>query len=87
MIVSIRRALVTGATLLALAAAPTAAANVADETALAERYAPVVRLVEQAQECDYGESYEPIHFDTRVQEELAPEHEPGELPAEIQLSV
>ena len=27
-----------------------------------------------------------VYFDTRVRDELAPEHEPGELPAEIQLS-
>ena len=42
---------------------PCAAADLADETALAERYAPVVRLVEQAQDCGYGESYEPIDVD------------------------
>ncbi|MBM2823566.1 MAG: hypothetical protein HW413_2312, partial [Thermoleophilia bacterium] len=28
-----------------------------------------------------------VYFDTRVRDELAPEHEPGELPAEIELSV
>jgi hypothetical protein len=33
--------------LTALVVAPTAAADLADETALAEKYAPVVRLVEQ----------------------------------------
>ena len=87
MIVSIRRVLLIAITAFALGATPTAAANVADETAFAERCAPVVRLVEQAQECGYGESYKSIYFDTRVQEEFAPEHEPGELPAEIQLSV
>ena len=43
--------------------APTASADLADETALAERYAPVVRLVEQAQECGYGESYSPLDVD------------------------
>jgi hypothetical protein len=48
---------------LSLAAAPCAAADLADETALAERYAPVVRLVAQAQDCGYGESYEPIDVD------------------------
>jgi hypothetical protein len=41
----------------------TAAADLADETALAERYAPVVRLVQQAQECGYGESYSPLDVD------------------------
>jgi hypothetical protein len=45
---------------VALAAAPVAAADVADEAALAERYAPVVRLVEQEEECGYGEPYTPL---------------------------
>ena len=48
---------------LSLVAAPCAAADLADETALAERYAPEVRLVAQAQDCGYGESYEPIDVD------------------------
>ena len=39
------------------AAAP---ASLADEQALAERYAPVVRLVEQKEECGPGEPYEPM---------------------------
>jgi hypothetical protein len=56
--------------LAALCLPATAGADLADETALAERYAPVVRLVEQAQECGYGESYSPL--DT--------------LPAEIRVS-
>ena len=45
--------------LAALLAAPAARADQADETALAERYAPVVRLVEQTDECGPGEPYEP----------------------------
>jgi hypothetical protein len=45
------------AVLTASAAAP---ASVADERALAERYAPVVRLVEQKEECGPGEPYEPM---------------------------
>ena len=45
---------------LALALAPTAAADLADETALAEKFAPVVRLVEQEEECGPGEPYEPM---------------------------
>ncbi len=53
---------------LALVAAPSAAADLADETALAQRYAPVVRLVEQAQDCGYGESYEPIDVDALFDE-------------------
>jgi hypothetical protein len=41
----------------------TASADLADETALAERYAPVVRLVEQAEPCGAGEPYEPMDVD------------------------
>ena len=50
-------------TALALVAAPGAAAALADEEALAERYAPVVRLVEQEEECGPGEPYEPVDVD------------------------
>ena len=48
---------------LALALAPTASADLADETALAEKYAPEVRLVEQLEECGPGEPYEPMDVD------------------------
>jgi hypothetical protein len=41
----------------------TAAANLADEQALAERHAPVVRIVEQLEECGPGEPYRPIDVD------------------------
>jgi hypothetical protein len=47
----------------ALALAPLSRADVADETALAARYAPIVRLVEQEEECGYGEPYVPIDVD------------------------
>jgi hypothetical protein len=47
----------------ALVAAPGVSAALADERELAERYAPVVRLVEQEEECGYGEPYEPIDVD------------------------
>jgi hypothetical protein len=47
----------------ALAAAPPAAADLQDEIELAERYAPVVRLVEQVEECGHGEPYEPLNVD------------------------
>jgi hypothetical protein len=40
-----------------------ASAALVDETELAERYVPVVRLVAQAQDCGYGEPYEPIEVD------------------------
>ena len=47
----------------ALVAAPGASATLADERELAERYAPVVRLVEQEEECGHGEPYEPVNVD------------------------
>ena len=47
----------------ALVAAPGASATLADERELAERYAPVVRLVEQKEECGHGEPYEPVDVD------------------------
>ena len=46
--------------LAALGVCAGASASVADERALAERYAPVVRLVEQKEECGPGEPYEPM---------------------------
>ncbi len=49
--------------LLALAAPAVAAADLDDERALAERYAPVVRLVEQAEECGPGEPFDPLDVD------------------------
>jgi hypothetical protein len=49
---------------LALAAAlawcQPATADLADETALAEKFAPVVRLVQQDEECGSGEPYDPL---------------------------
>ena len=39
---------------------PAAAADLADEQALAQKYAPVVRLVEQQEPCGPGEPYEPM---------------------------
>ena len=58
-----RSALLVLLAAVALTSVPTAAADLADERALAERFAPVVRLVEQAEECGYGEPYEPIDVD------------------------
>ena len=49
--------------------ASVASADLADETALAERYAPVVRLVEQLEECGPGEPYEPSDVDAYLDEE------------------
>jgi hypothetical protein len=51
-----------------LAVAPPAAADLADEQALANRHAPVVRLVEQAEECGFGEPYEPLDVDALFDE-------------------
>jgi hypothetical protein len=48
---------------VALVLCPVATAALADETALAERYAPVVRLVEQLEECGPGEPWEPTDVD------------------------
>ena len=45
---------------LALTLPAIASADVRDEQALAERYAPVVMLVEQPEECGPGEPYEPM---------------------------
>jgi hypothetical protein len=47
----------------ALVLPPAAGADLADDTALAERYAPVVRLVEQVEECGPGEPYQPTDVD------------------------
>jgi hypothetical protein len=52
---------------LALAFAGVAQAQAEEE--LAERYAPVVRLVEQLEECGPGEPYEPIDIDAVLDEE------------------
>jgi hypothetical protein len=48
---------------LALVACPAALADLRDETALAEKHAPVVRLVEQPEECGPGEPYRPLDVD------------------------
>ena len=58
-------ALVAG---VALALPALAAASLSDEQALAKRFAPVVRLVAQAQECGPGEPYEPIDVDALLDE-------------------
>ena len=58
--------LVLGAAALCLA--PRASADLADERALAERHAPVVRLVAQEEECGPGEPYEPMDVDVLFDE-------------------
>jgi Membrane domain of glycerophosphoryl diester phosphodiesterase len=58
------RVLASGlAALAALAVVPAASADLADERALAARFSPVVRLVEQTEECGPGEPYRPIDVD------------------------
>src|SRR5215831_8480305 len=56
-----RRLLTLALTLAAaLVVAATAGGGIADETALAQKYAPVVRLVDQPVECGPGEPYRPM---------------------------
>ena len=61
-------ALFVVAVALALAAPAVARADLADERALAERFAPVVRLVEQEEECGPGEPWEPTDVDVLFDE-------------------
>jgi hypothetical protein len=58
-----RSTLVPLLAVLALVAPQRAAADLADERALAERFAPVVRIVEQVEECGPGEPFEPLDVD------------------------
>ena len=58
-----RRIAGVAAALVALALTPVASADIADERALADQYAPIVRLVDQPEECGPGEPYEPIDVD------------------------
>jgi hypothetical protein len=55
-----RSTLVALFAVVALVGPPSAPADPADERALAERFAPVVRLVEQEEECGPGEPYDPL---------------------------
>jgi hypothetical protein len=54
------RALLAG---ILLVPAPAAGDDLADETALAGRFAPIVRLVKQEEECGPGEPYRPMDVD------------------------
>ena len=56
----VRSALFALLAVVALVVAPQAAADLADEQELANRHAPVIRIVEQPEECGPGEPYEPI---------------------------
>jgi hypothetical protein len=52
--------MVVAAAALALVFAAPATATLAQEQALAARYAPVVQLVKQTEECGHGEPYDPM---------------------------
>jgi hypothetical protein len=54
---------------IALVAVPAAFADLGDERALADRFAPVVRLVEQDEECGPGEPYDPLDVDLLLDKE------------------
>jgi hypothetical protein len=60
---AVRLVFLASVILLALVASPAAGADLADERALAEKYAPVVRLVEQQDVCGYGEPFIPTDVD------------------------
>jgi hypothetical protein len=68
MLRSLRPPILVLLAVLSLVAAPQAAADLADETALAKRHAPVVRIVEQAEECGPGEPYDPLDLDVLFDE-------------------
>jgi hypothetical protein len=53
----------------ALVVAPAAAASYEDEQTLAERFAPVVRLVEQEEACGPGEPYDPLDVEVLLASE------------------
>jgi hypothetical protein len=65
---NVRVAVVAAAAVVALSGAAGAAASLGDEIELAERHAPVVRLVEQLEECGPGEPYEPMDVDALFDE-------------------
>ncbi len=66
---------VLAAACLSLAFAAVAHAQAEEE--LAERYAPVVRLVEQEEECGPGEPYQPIDIDAILDEDTVSLRGPG----------
>jgi hypothetical protein len=63
-----RSVLVAAIALSAFVAAPSAAADLADERALAERHAPIVRIVEQTDECGHGEPFIPTDINLILDE-------------------
>ena len=69
MVGAVRLGSVTAVVLVALVAPPVAAADLADESALAGKYAPIVRIVEQGDVCSYGEPFIPTDIDLLLDEE------------------
>ena len=69
-----------------LALAPPAGAATADERALAERFAPVVRLVEQPEECGPGEPYEPLDVDVLFDEDTVALRGPWNPPDLVEIA-
>jgi hypothetical protein len=63
-----RPGLLAAALVAALVAAPVASADLPDERALAAKYAPIVRLVEQQDVCGYGEPFIPTNIDLLLDE-------------------
>jgi hypothetical protein len=63
-----RLALLAAGMFVILVAVPVARADLADEKALAQKYAPVVRLVEQLDVCGYGEPFIPTDIDLLLEE-------------------
>ena len=63
-----RLSLVAVLGLVGLVLSPVAGANLADERALAEKYAPIVRIVEQQDVCGYGEPFIPTDIDLLLDE-------------------
>jgi hypothetical protein len=57
---SLHRTIPVALAMVALCWCGAASAGVADQSALAKRYAPVVRLVTQAKDCGHGEPYRPL---------------------------
>lgn len=64
-----RLVLLAGVAVLALAVVPLAGADLADEQALAQKYAPIVRVVDQEDVCGYGEPFVPTDIDLLLGEE------------------
>jgi hypothetical protein len=63
-----RRGLVAAALVAALVVVPVAGAGLPEEKALAEKYAPIVRLVQQDDVCGYGEPFIPTDVDLLLDE-------------------